>query len=448
MADPDLVHCAEQAYLGALLARRGQVGTGAAVAGDAGPDGFASLRPQDFSDPVHQAIYAALAGQAGLRPRVLAGLYERLRGLLSRLLRTRAREARAYMADLPARCPDPANLPAYAAMITEASEQRAVPAAVPVPAPVRGPGPEAAAAENPRLASAGEWLEGTGPRRRPAVSRRAAPAADAPASRTDRTAGDLAPGVARLARALRADARSATQGTPGTARTLLPSASQRAPLDAEALQEQVLADLMRRPADGRDVTSWLPDTVFTAGPNRSLYQLISIRLADGRPVDPLIIAWDASQLRDLDGTAGISGTAAGESLAAATLRLGALDPGPGTAAILGRALYAEQVCADTFGPYWPKEPRRIPTPVPAAPAEPSLRPEPDPSAAWQVVASAAGRPGPSAAPAGEAETAGQAGTAPDAARHPMPALPRRVPSPPLRQPPAPGPAGPAPAQRM
>ena len=272
--------------------------------------------------------------------------------------------------------------------------------------------------------------------------------------RTDRTAGDLAPDVARLARALRADARSATQGTPGTARTTLPPESQRAPLDAEALQEQVLADLMRRPADGRDVASWLPDTVFTAGPNRSLYQLISNRLADGRPVDPLIIAWDASLLRDPGGTAGTSGTVEGESLAAAALRLGALDPGPGTAATLARALYAEQVCADAFGPGWPEELGRIPAPAPAAPADPSRRPEPGPPASGQAVASAADRPGPSAAPAAEAEAeveveaASRAGTAPDAARHPMPALPRRAPSPPLLQPPAPGPAGPAPAQRM
>jgi hypothetical protein len=444
VTDPDLVHRAEQAYLGALLARRGRVGTGAVVDGDAGPDGFAGLRPLDFTDPVHQAIYAALTGQAPPR-RVLGGLYERLRSLLSLLLRTRARDARAYMADLPALCPDPANLPAYAALVTEASQQRGAPA--PAPVPVRGPEPRRAAAENPRLASAGEWLEGAGPRHRPAGSRRAAPAVDAQASRTGRTAGDLAPDVARLARALRADARSATLGTPGTARTTLPLGSQRA-LDAEALQEQVLADLMRRPADGRDVTSWLPDTVFTAGLHRSLYQLISIRLADGRPVDPLIIAWDANLLPDPGGTAGISGTVEGQSLATAALRLGALDPGPGTAAILGRTLYAEHVCTDTFGPSWPEELGRIPAPAPAAPADPSQRPEPDPSAAWQVVANATDRPSPSAQPAVEAEAVSRAGTASDAARHPMPALQRRVPSPPLQQPPTPGPAGPAPAQRM
>ena len=201
------------------------------------------------------------------------------------------------MAGLPGMCPDPANLPAYAAMITEASERRGAPA----PAPAAGPEPRRAAGENPRLASAGEWLDATGPRHRPAGSRRAAPAADAPASWPDRTPGDLAPDVARLARALRADARSATKGSPGTARTTLPSESQRAPLDAEALQEQVLDDLMRRPADGRDVTSWLPDTVFTAGPNRNLYQLISDppgRRQAGRPPDHRLGRQPAPRRRD------------------------------------------------------------------------------------------------------------------------------------------------------
>ena len=464
MTDPDLVRRAEQAYLGALLARKGRVGTGAVVAGDAGPDALASLRPRDFTDPVHQAIYAAVARQALLRPSFLAGLRERLRGLLPRLPSARTRYARAYMAGLPGRCPDPANLPAYAAMIAEASGQRAAPA----PAPAAGRGTRRAAAENARLADAGEWLEGAGPPRRPSGSQRPAPAAGTTMPRAGRTAGDLAPDVRRLARALRAEARLATQATQATqatlgpARTPLPPEPRRGPLDVEALQEQVLADLMHRPADGRDVTSWLPDTVFTAGPNCRLYQLISNRLADGRPVDPLIIAWDASLVRDPRGTAGTPGTPgtpeiaeisgtpetlAGESLAAAALRLGALDPGPGTGAVLGRALYAEHVCTDSFGPGWPEELGRTPapTPAPAVPPVPSRRAEPAAPAARRTVASGTGWPSPSAAPA--AEAASRAKTTQSAARHPMPALPR-VSSPPLLHPPAPGPTGPAPVPRI
>ena len=126
---------------------------------------------------------------------------------------------------------------------------------------------------------------------------------------------------------------------------------------------------MLHPASRGDVTSWLPARVFSAGHNRTLYQLISLRLAGGRPVDPLIIAWDASAL------VGGGITEQGESLAAAALRLGTLNPAPGTAAVFAQLLYAEQVCRDAFGPNWRKKSRlprrRAPDPAPApAPASP------------------------------------------------------------------------------
>jgi hypothetical protein len=479
VTDPELTYRAEQAYLGALIARQGRPGTGTAVAGDAGPGGFVGLHPRDFADPVHQAVYAALAAQATPGPRGLAGLYDRFRGLLYRLLHARARDAGTYLAELPGMCPDPANLAAYAAMVAEASQLRAGPA--PVPEPPRPPapeprqppvpGPSRAAMGNPRLASAGEWLESTGPRhRRPRRAQAAPPAATVPAatvpvSRTGQAADDeLAPDVARLARALRAGARSATRGAQETALTAVPPQGQPAPLDAEALQEEILADLMRRPADGRGIVAWLPDTVFSAGPNRSLYQLISLRLAHGRPVDPLIIAWDASLLSDPRSIAATPGTTTRiESLAAAALRIGALDPAPGASAVLSRALYADQVCTDTFGPDWPQEPALAP--VPPAPADPPRAPEPGPPAATQAVATITDQPGPVPAPAPSfspspspapapasspspaAGTGRQTGTA-RTARHPMPALPRRAPSLPLRPPPAPEPASPGPAPRM
>ena len=127
MTDPELVHRAEQAYLGALLARQGRAGTGTAIAGDAGPGALGGLRPQDFADPVHQAVYAALAGQALPARHGLPAMYERLRGMLTRLLSARARAAAVYMGGLPGLCPDPANMAAYAAMVTEASQARARP---------------------------------------------------------------------------------------------------------------------------------------------------------------------------------------------------------------------------------------------------------------------------------------------------------------------------------
>ena len=438
MADPYLVHRAEQAFLGALVARQGRVGTGTALAGDAGPGGLAGLRPQDFADPWHQAIYAALAGQAPPGRRGLPGPYERLRALMSRLLGTQTRDAAAYMAGLPGLCPDSANLPAYAAMVTEASQARAVPApAVPVPPPAHGS--QRPVAENPRLASAGQWLDGA----RQAGTR----AYTAPPSQTGR-APDSLDGLdrqtARLARVLSADARRlADRAVPRAAVVPVPPESQPAPLNGNALlnalQEQMLADLMLHPASRGDVTSWLPAMVFSAGHNRTLYQLIRLRLDGGRPVDPLIIAWDASTLA---GAAG-SGTAQGESLAAAALRLGASNPAPGTAAVLAQPLYAEQVCTQAFGTDWRKRPRPAPVPPPASAASASQAQANTPFAAEQAPP-VARQPSSPTAPAVKA--ASRPEPAPAAAGRQVPAPPRLASGLPLR-PPLPGAAEPGPVPR-
>jgi hypothetical protein len=438
VADPYLVHRAEQAFLGALVARQGRVGTGTALAGDAGPGGLGGLRPQDFADPWHQAIYAALAGQALPGRRGLPGLYERLRALVSRLLGAQTRDAAAYMEGLPGLCPDSANLPAYAAMVTEASQARAVPApVVSVPPPAHGS--QRPAAENPRLASAGQWLDGIRP-----DTRQATRAYTAPPSQTGRAPEGLDRQTARLARVLNADAsRLADRAVPRAAVVPGPPESQPAPLNGNALlhalQEQMLADLMLHPATRGDVTSWLPATVFSAGHNRTLYQLISLRLDGGRPVDPLIIAWDASTLA---GAAG-SGTAQGESLAAAALRLGASDPAPGTAAVLAQPLYAEQVCTQAFGPGWRKGPRPVPMPPPASAAPASQAQVASPAAAEQATA-AARQPSSPAAPAVQVASRPESATA--AAGRQVPAPPRLASGLPLR-PPLPGAAEPGPVPR-
>jgi hypothetical protein len=434
VADPYLVHRAEQAFLGALVARQSRAGTGTALAGDAGPGGLVGLRPQDFVDPWHQAIYAALAGQALPGRRGLPGLYERLRALVSRLLGAQTRDAAAYMAELPGLCPDSANLPAYAAMVTEASQARAVPApAVSVPPPARGS--QRPAAENPRLASAGQWLDGIRPDSRVYT---------APPSQRGRAPDGLDRQTARLARVLSADARRlADRAVPRAAVVPVPPEAQPAPLNGStllnALQEQMLADLMLHPASRGDVTSWLPARVFSAGHNRTLYQLISLRLDGGRPVDPLIIAWDASTLA---GAAG-SGTVQGESLAAAALRLGALNPAPGTAAVLAQPLYAEQVCTQAFGPDWRQGPRPVPVPPPASAAPESQAQVTNPSPAEQAPP-AARQPSSPAAPA--VRVASRPEPAPAAAGRQVPAPPRLASGLPLR-PPLPGPAEPGPVPR-
>ena len=204
---------------------------------------------------------------------------------------------------------------------------------------------EQASAADGRLAGAIIWLaETAAPRRR--------------RSRRDYRVtgrGDLHPDIVRLARALRATARFRAQRppeteVPATARGVHSGARVR--LTADHLHEQVLADLIRRPGSGHAVTAWLPAAVFTPGPRRELYELIRIHLDAGKPVDPLIIACEADLYQSLARGGDLREARTGESLPELALRLGALNPAPGTAAVLGQALLASYVCAVQFGPDW------------------------------------------------------------------------------------------------
>ena len=401
MTDPDLVHRAEQAYLGAYLSRYGPSGAGAAAGGPGQPR---EMRAEDFADPVHQAVFAALVGHAGsTRPGGSAGWPGRLRDLLERVLSRQARAAAAYMTRLPGLCPDPANLAAYAAMITEASQDRADQA--------HARQAEQAASEDPTLAGAGAWLDSTrtaaqpvGRRRaaqaHPAATPRMAPPAQAAAPETpapgrDGTDADLAQDVARLARALRVSAqravrrqpdrqdhaeRSAERGTP--AGLVTSDQGQPVPATPEDLERRVLASLMRHPGQGRAVTRWLPAEAFAAAPHRDLYDLIRQRLVSGRAVDPLIIAWGACRLPDTASTMGDGGPA---YLAQTALQVGAFAPAPGTADVIGRALWADRLLTTTLGKDWPTEPghasRLLATLTPDDPGE---QPAPVPADRWVV----------------------------------------------------------------
>ena len=194
----------------------------------------------------------------------------------------------------------------------------------------------------------------------------------------------------------------------------------------------MLADLMLHPAGRGDLTSWLPSAVFAAGNNRTLYELISARLERGRPVDPLIIAWDASALPAATGP----DAARGEHPAAAALRLGALNPPADTAEVLARPLYAERVCDASLGPNWPTQPGPASDPHPNAvpPAVPAAGP-----AQARTTPAAGPRPGPDPNPAAQTQPA------PAAAGRVAPASPRHASGLPLRRPSVPGSAAPGPA---
>jgi hypothetical protein len=86
--DSALVHRAEQAVLGALLA-----GHDAAAVRD--------LHAGHFTDPAHQALYLAITGQE------TGGMAGRLRYQLARLTSARLRRTAAYAGVVRGMCPEP-----------------------------------------------------------------------------------------------------------------------------------------------------------------------------------------------------------------------------------------------------------------------------------------------------------------------------------------------------
>jgi hypothetical protein len=439
VTDPRLVHRAERAYLGALLARHGRSGAGTVVAGDSGQ--APALTPRDFTDPVHQAIFTALTSP---QPSGIAAWYERLRGLLTRLFSQQARAAAAYMAGLPALCPDPAHLPAYAAMVTESSQDRT--------AQERVSRAGQAASEDPTLASAGAWLDATGAAQRASVRRwavkpavagtgpevptaapaQAAQGGAAAASLPDDASTGPSVAAARLAWALRANARRATRPDPAPAPGTGRLDENRTPVRREELEDRILASLMKHSGEGKTVTEWLPAQAFSTVVHRDLYDLIRQRLASGRPVDPLIIAWDAGHLPDIPSAAEYGGA---PSLADAAIKIGELDPAPGSAEVLGRAIWADRVLTETHGQDWPAAPDRSWLPGASTPSNPER----------QAAAAAAASRSLSATPETQPQRANgvaEMDLDPLAPEIPAPARPTAPRPVPLQQPPAPVSSGP------
>lgn len=335
-----LVHRAEQALLGALIRS---------------PSRRADLRgllPQDFADQRHQVIFAALTRLARQRGRQADRPTNRLTSRPS----TQVRDIAAYMAGLPGLCPEPGHLASYAAIVAEVRERRE--------ARGRARRDEQARKADGQLAGASAWLAET------ATSRRRRTGRDSRASGR----GDIHPDIARLAGALRASPLFRAQSPPVAARAVDSAArvmsepAKRKPrpwatgpatppgahilFTVEHLQDQVLADLMCPSGDGRFVAAWLPARVFAPGPRRDLYELIRIRLGAGKPVDPLIIAWEADLYQRVGRVGNLREAAVGESMPELALRLGTLDIARGTATVLGQALLADHFCAAQFGPDW------------------------------------------------------------------------------------------------
>jgi hypothetical protein len=334
--EQELVHRAEQALLGGLLA-----------GGDAGS--VSHVRAGDLRDPRHRAILAAFTGVKA----TASGRGGWLRSRLDRGARQRVREALAYLDVLAGMCPEPDHLASYAAMLTGARSGPAVPG-------------QAGAGE--QLASAGSWLAENGTR-----ARRGARTASASADGQGAVSGDVLQDreIASLARVLRPAVESrveaarkarasrqspvsgpvaahASTSVGGRGRGTQPG------VNRESLQRLVLADLMRRPADGRSAVARIPAEMLTAGPLRELYEMISARIVAGEPVDPVIIAWE---VRQRDGAVEPASEAAARwSLSAIALKIGSTPTARGTARVFGRALLADHVLTERFGIGWTQDP--------------------------------------------------------------------------------------------
>jgi hypothetical protein len=336
---PELPRRAEQALLGALLTDRARPRAG-------------ELRAQDFGDPVHQAIYAALTGEVGTR-----GPLNWLRGWLTRLLNRDAREAAAYLEDLPGLCPQPSHAGSYQAMVAQARDERAAVAISRQPGPATATQPQdvslqprQAIAPAEQLAAAADYLAG------PAAGRKQA---DAETAASD--AVELAPDVARLARALRPAIRALRRQAGELAdRDQAAAKGSRSPgwswSVGDSLQDQVLATVMHPHGNGRSVVDWLPAEAFTPGPRRQLYELVRDHMKQGKPVDPLLMAWTASSQTASSGTAEPP-TAPTGTAATLALRLGTWEPTSGAAPVLARALLAESACTTKWGADWSLAPR-------------------------------------------------------------------------------------------
>ena len=355
--------------------------------------------PGDFGDSRHRAIYAAITG-TGRQPN---GVIGRFRAWLAMLpWRRDVRDMRAYMARLPGTCPDLGHLGQYAAIVREAAEERGA---------VTGTGEDPGDLD--RLAGAAAWLtrqttQITASRSRQQHAMPAAAATEPPAAPV--RAGEMAAAARDTRRQITPGPAGGTRETaaqqvrPGAAPQRGAAApvvaghvvardgdTARRELRAEDLQELVLADLLRRPDDARQVVGWLPAHAFTAGTHRATYDLIRGLVADGKPADPILVAWQARRARTA--STDPSGLPEPEEI----LRIGALDAAPGTAAILGRALLADELCTRRFGKDWPALPLLTKPATTTGPA-PGTGNQPRPDRAAVPVPEPGAAPGPDAAP--------------------------------------------------
>jgi hypothetical protein len=291
----DLTHRAEQALLGALLRDPDQIGN------------VRFLTAADFATPRHRAVFTAIAD-------VHDG---RLNGSLTpadlvvSLAAQQPDLSVQQLGELADSCPHPANAPAYARMVAEASLRRSL------------------AVHAERLVEDATQLNRE-------IGR--VPAAAKPGHGADAFPAHLL----KLAHAMMRHAwgfdqePAASAGTPQQARQ---------PGDGQARQEEeVLAGLIRHFPQNSNVVNWLPAEAFTPGPRREVYQAITALARSGEPLEALSVDWQLSRDQAAVRPAG-SEPAPPRPEAGYVARLASLPITAGTATLTGRLLLNQHAAA-------------------------------------------------------------------------------------------------------
>jgi hypothetical protein len=345
-----LRHRAEQALLGALIA-----GGDPAVVKD--------VRAGDFTDRVHQAIFAAITRQDQYRRGRLAS---RVQLWLARLCGPRLASVVAYLEQLPALSPRHGHLLLYGVMVLQSRQQ-----AMASRSQEHG-SPDA------QLTGADLWLSSAAGGRRSGKRSGGHPAAHADggdrlAAETERLARALAPAMRRVRE------RGSSQGGAGRTGggTVLANGADGGAFRGADVQELVLAGLMRHPGrDGPGLVGRVPPEVFGSRDRQELYTVIRRIIAARLPLDPLIAAWEAHR-REASRDAQAPPDAPGrESAAVLALRLGEMPAAPGMAGVLCRGLLGDYELTRMLGPGWPRKATIQPADAPRVPGAPRVRPAP------------------------------------------------------------------------
>jgi hypothetical protein len=379
MTDAETAHRVEQAVLGAMMARP----RSAAQMG---------VKPGDFADERHQAIAAALTGQAGSE----RGLFGRLVGFFTRRGRA-AREAAEYMDTLLGLCPDPGHIASYFRMLGADRDQRAQAQQAAVQAqgnqvldvaadrlgqmrgrtdnstgmPLRTarlaralvpPGGQRGQTNVPAPGQDPAPVQGQGPV--PAAAQGQAPArpfqpAPVDAQQAQGQARDTAAvpvqDIPRTGEFVRGMGGDQVPGPSG--RGFEPGRFAR----REDLEDAILAGLLKHPDEARGVTSWLTPEAFT-GPRRELFTMIGQYTRERRDIDPVTLAWGAAQANEARTADTPVAAHEGWLRPEFVLRLYAMSTVPGAASVLGKSLLAEMLFTDQHGPEWyrPRRPGAAP----------------------------------------------------------------------------------------